>query len=38
MRMCCDDDAEFDSATSAPFEIHTMPLVNAERPKAKKRK
>jgi len=38
MRIWCGDDAEFDSATSAPFEIHTIPLVNAERPKAKKRK
>jgi ATP-dependent protease HslVU (ClpYQ) peptidase subunit len=30
--------AEFDSATSAPFEIHSIPLAGAEKPKTKKRK
>jgi ATP-dependent protease HslVU (ClpYQ) peptidase subunit len=30
--------AEFDSATSAPFEIHNVPLLTAEKPKAKRKK
>ena len=30
--------AEFDSATSAPFEIHNVPLLSAAKPKTSRKK
>ena len=30
--------AEFDSATSAPFEIHNVPLLSAAKPKSSRKK
>ena len=30
--------AEFDSATSAPFEIHNVPLLSAVKPKTSRKK